>query len=182
MDYSSDKDHIVRLRQIEGVQILETLNCSAISERFFHRSRAWFIQRLNNNTVNGKPVSFTPQELLKLRTSLKTLASEITSFTHNIPNIPTDMSIKVYIIDDPILINFIQENDIDGFQSYLDESKEEDNFILFGEPECFDTDAEAVAFCAGIGYGTDERNPVERYTLRSCEECDLPFIEAIENY
>ncbi|MBD5176969.1 MAG: DUF5053 domain-containing protein [Bacteroidales bacterium] len=180
MDYS--KNNIVRIRHIEGAEILDTLNCAAISERFFNRCRSWFMQRLNNNIVNGKPASFSPEELLKLRTSLKVLASEITRFTSNIPNIPTDMSIKVYVVDDPTLIDFIQESDIDGFRVYLDESKEEDNFILFGEPECFDTEAEAIAFCTGIGYGFDERGPVERYPLRSCEECDLPFIEAIENY
>ncbi|MDE5969999.1 MAG: DUF5053 domain-containing protein [Muribaculaceae bacterium] len=173
---------IIRIRQLEGAQIFDTINCAAISERFFNRSRAWFIQRLNNNIVNRNPVSFTPDELLKLRASLKILASEITQFTYNIPNIPTDMSIKVYVIDDPMLIDFIQESDIDGFRSYLDESKEEDNFILFGEPECFDTEAEALAFCSGIGYGYDERGPIERYPLRSCEESDLPFIAAIENY
>ncbi|MDE5845701.1 MAG: DUF5053 domain-containing protein [Muribaculaceae bacterium] len=173
---------IIRIRQLEGAQIFDTINCTTISERFFKRSRAWFIQRLNNNIVNGKPVSFTPEELLKLRMSLKVLASEITDFTTNIPNLPTDMSIKVYVVDAPTLIDFIQESDIDGFRSYLDESKEEDNFILFGESECFDTEAEALAFCSGIGYGLDERSPIERYPLRSCEEADRPFIAAIENY
>ena len=181
MDYSQNSN-IVRIRQLAGAEILDAINCAAISERFFNRSRAWFTQRLNNNIVNGKPASFTPDELLKLRTALKVLTSEITDFTSNIPNIPTDMSIKVYIVDDPTLIGFIEESDIDGFRSYLDESKEEDKFILFGEPEYFDTEAEALAFCAGIGYGSDEHGSVERYPLRSCEESDLPFIEAIENY
>ena len=180
MDYSDN--NIVRIRQIEGAEIIDTLNCAAISERFFNRSRAWFTQRLNNNLVNGKPASFTPEELLKLRTSLKVLASEITRFTSKIPNIPTDMAIKVYVVDDPTLIDFIRESDIEGFRTYLNESKEEDNFILFGEPELFDTEAEAIAFCSGTGYGSDERGPIERYPLCSCEECDLPFIEAIENY
>ena len=174
MDYSD----IIRIRKIDGAQILDTMNRAAISERFFNRSRAWFIQRLNNNIVNGKPVSFTPEELLKLRTSLKVLASEITHFTSNIPNIPTDMSIKVYVIDDPASIEFFENDDIDGFKEYL----AEDDSIIFPEAECFDTEAEALAFCSGIGYGTNERGPVERYPLRSCEPADLPFIEAIENY
>lgn len=171
-------DDIIRIRRIDGAQILDTMNCAAISERFFNRSRAWFIQRLNNNIVNGKPVSFTPEELLKLRTSLKVLASEITQFTSNIPNIPTDMSIKVYVIDDPASIEFFENDDIDGFKEYL----AEDDTIIFPEAECFDTEAEALAFCSGIGYGLDERAPAERFPLRSSEEDDLPFIEAIENY
>ena len=176
MDYF--KRELIRIREIEGGQVFDTLNCAAIAKRFFHRSRAWFIQRLNNNTVNGKPASFSPDELLKLRVSLKVLASEITHFTSNIPNIPTDMSIKVYIVEDATAIDLIQSNDLDGFKAYL----AEDDTLYFGEPECFDTEAEALVFCAGIGYGVDERAPVERYPLRSCESNDLPFIEAIENH
>lgn len=171
-------DDIIPIRKIDRAQILDTMNCAAISERFFNRSRAWFIQRLNNNIVNGKPVSFTPEELLKLRTSLKVLASEIIHFTSNIPNLPTDMSIKVYVIDDPASIEFFENDDIDGFKEYL----AEDDTIIFPEAECFDTEAEALAFCSGIGYGTNESGPVEHYPLRSCEPSDVPFIEAIENY
>lgn len=88
------------------------------------------------------------------------------------------MSVKVYVIDDPILISFIEDGDLDGFKDYL----AEDDTIYFEEPEIFDTEAEALAFCSGIGYGLDERAPVERFPLRSSEEEDLPFIEAIENY
>lgn len=57
---------------------------------------------------------------------------------------------------------------------------ESDDTIYFNEPECFDTEAEAFVYCAGIGYGVDERAPVERYPLRSSEETDLSFIEAIK--
>lgn len=92
------------------------------------------------------------------------------------------MSIKVYIVEDATAIDFIQNNDLDGFKAYLDESKENEHYIYFDEPECFDTEAEALAFCAGIGYGLDERASVERYPLRSCEPGNLPFIEAIERY
>ncbi len=56
----------------------------------------------------------------------------------------------------------------------------DDDTLYFGEPECFDTEAEALAFCAGIGHGLDERATVARYPLRSCEPGDVPFIEAIE--
>ena len=88
------------------------------------------------------------------------------------------MPVKVYVIDDPILISFIEDGDLEGFKEYL----AEDDIIILPEPKCFDTEDEALAFCSGIGYGVDERAPVERYPLRSCEPDDLPFIEAIENY
>lgn len=174
MDYQT----IIPIRNIEGAKILDTLNCAAISERFFNRSRAWFIQRLNNNLVNGKPVSFTPEELLTLRTSLKILSSEIINFTSNIPNIPSDMSIKVYVITDSSAIEFLQNDDFDGFKNYLNEEEHLD----FGEPEYFDTESEALAYCSGIGYGSSESITPERYPLRSCEPADVPFIELIENY
>ena len=92
------------------------------------------------------------------------------------------MSIKVYVVEDTEAIDFIQNNDLDGFKAYLDETKENEHYLYFDEPECFDTEAEALAFCAGIGHGMDERAPVERYPLLSCEPDDVPFIEAIEGY
>lgn len=88
------------------------------------------------------------------------------------------MAIQVYVISDPLAIDFIQNEDLDGFKEYLDS----DDMLSFPEPEGFATEADALAFCSGIGFGTDERAPVERYPLRSSEECDLPFIEAIKNY
>ena len=178
MESTKKDNEIISLRQVKGADILDVLNCAGISGRFFNRSRAWFIQRLNNNIVNGKPVSFTPTELFKLRTALKILASEITDFTTNIPNIPTDMAIKVYIIEDPEAIQYFINDDVEGFKEYL----ASDDMLDFPAPEYFDTEAEALAFCSGIGYGTNERATPERYPLRSCEEVDLPFIAAIENY
>ncbi|MBD5132418.1 MAG: hypothetical protein HDT28_07535 [Clostridiales bacterium] len=88
------------------------------------------------------------------------------------------MAVKVYVISDPLAINFLVDDDIDGFKEYL----ESDKYLDFGEPEVFETGQQALAFCTGIGYGADESTTPELYPLRSCEESDLPFIEAIENY
>ncbi|ROT15916.1 hypothetical protein EEL48_02300 [Muribaculaceae bacterium Isolate-102 (HZI)] len=74
------------------------------------------------------------------------------------------------------LMNFVIDGDIEGFKEYLDSG----DTIYFNESECFDTEAEAFAYCADIDYGVDERAPAERYPLRSSEETDLPFIEAIK--
>ena len=87
------------------------------------------------------------------------------------------MSVEVYVVSDPLAIDFIQNEDFDGFKEYLDA----DDSLIISEPEEFATEAEALAYCAGIGYGTDERGPVERYPLRSCEECDRPFIEILKS-
>ncbi|MDE6287878.1 MAG: hypothetical protein K2M00_03725 [Muribaculaceae bacterium] len=88
------------------------------------------------------------------------------------------MPVKVYVISDPLAINFLVDDDFDGFKEYL----ESDDMLDFPEPEVFDSDAQALAFCAGLGYGANESTMPERYPLRSFEEADRPFIEAIENY
>ena len=87
-------------------------------------------------------------------------------------------SIKVYVVNDKIAIQFIEENDIDGFKEYL----AEEGCRYFAEPETFDTEAEALAFCAAIGHGCDERATPTRFPLRSNVDIDLPFIEAIKEY
>ena len=88
------------------------------------------------------------------------------------------MAVKVYVIKDRTAIEFIEDNDIDGFKDYL----AEEEYLMFDEPVEFETEQEALAFCAGIGYGKDESMPVEILPLRSFEEYDQPFIELIENY
>lgn len=88
------------------------------------------------------------------------------------------MAVKVYVISDPLAINFLVDDDIDGFKEYL----ESDEYLDFSASEIFETEEQAFAFCGGIGYDADESTTPERYPLRSCEESDLPFIEAIENY
>ncbi len=88
------------------------------------------------------------------------------------------MSAKIYVIKDCTAIDLIENNDVDGFRNYL----AEDEFLIFDDPVEFETEQEALAFCAGFGYGVDDRFPVAKFPLRSFEEYDMPFIEAIENY
>ena len=88
------------------------------------------------------------------------------------------MSAKVFVITDPNLIEFIENNDVDGFKNYLSE----DEYLMFDDPVEFTTEQEALAFCAGLGHGKMEGVPAEQFPLRSFEEYDQPFIEAIEIY
>ena len=88
------------------------------------------------------------------------------------------MPAKVYVISDPLAIDFIMDDDINGIRELLDS----DDTLEFPEPEVFDSEKQALAFSAGLGYGKDERAVPDRYPLRSCEPADAPFIEAIENY
>lgn len=169
-------DKIVRLRELKGAQILDVVSCAAISSRFFNRTRSWFMQRLNNNTVNGKPASFTPEELSRLSEALKTLASELISFTNKIPTMSTDSSIKVYVIEDPQLIRCLENDDFEGFK----ESLQEVDPLDIPDPECFDTEAEALSFCAGLGYGRDDYSPIHHYPLCSFKPVDVQYINIIE--
>ena len=167
----------LNIRNLPGAEVLEHINCAYIARRFFNRTRSWFIQRLNNNAVNGKPVGFSDAELLTLRSALLTLSKELKNYSSNLPNTES-MDVKVYVITDQTAIDLLTKDDLDGFKAYL----AEDDTLYFPEPETFATEEEALAFCAGIGYGIDERAPIERYPLRSCEPTDVPFIELIENY
>ena len=167
----------INIRNLPGAEVLEHINCAYIARRFFNRTRSWFIQRLNNNAVNGKPVGFSDAELLTLRSALLTLSKEIKNYSSNLLNTES-MDVKVYVITDQTAIDLLTKDDLDGFKAYL----AEDDTLYFPEPETFATEEEALAFCAGIGYGIDERAPIERYPLRSCEPTDVPFIELIENY
>lgn len=85
---------------------------------------------------------------------------------------------KVYVITNKTLIDLIEDNDIEGCKKYL----AEDDTLYFEDPVQFETESEALAFCAGLGYGVDDHNPVDRFPLRSFEEYDRPFIELIEKY
>ena len=167
----------INIRNLPGAEVLEHINCAYIARRFFNRTRSWFIQRLNNNAVNGKPVGFSDAELLTLRSALLTLSKEIKNYSSNLPNTES-MDVKVYVITDQTAIDLLTKDDLDGFKAYL----AEEDTIYFPDPEIFASEEEALAFCAGIGYGIDERAPIERYPLRSCEPTDVPFIELIENY
>lgn len=88
------------------------------------------------------------------------------------------MSVKVYVVSAPLAVDFIVNDNIEGFKELLDS----DDTLYFPEPEIFNTEEQALAFCAGLGYGKDERAIPDRFPLRSCEADDAPFIEAIESY
>lgn len=57
--------------------ITQYVSISYISTRFFGRSRAWLHNKLNGNLSNGKPSSFTPEELEKLKKALDVISNEI---------------------------------------------------------------------------------------------------------
>ncbi len=57
-------------------QDFEIINVAALARRL-SRSRHWFYQRLNGNTVNGKPAAFTDAELASIAAELQKIQAEI---------------------------------------------------------------------------------------------------------
>lgn len=52
------------------------------------------------------------------------------------------MSVKVYVINDPLAIDFLVNDDINGFMEYLDS----DEMLCLPELEIFDTEEQTIAF------------------------------------
>ncbi len=71
-----------------------------------------------------------------------------------------NMSVKVYIVKDRTAIDIIENNDIDGFRNYL----ADEEYMMFDEPVEFETGQEALAFCAGLGYGKIDGTPVAQFS------------------
>lgn len=67
-----------KLRFMENRQdLLRVVNGAYIAERFFGKTGSWFSQKLNNNIKNGKPCSFTSEELKTLSDALYTISYEL---------------------------------------------------------------------------------------------------------
>ena len=57
--------------------ILPAISVSYIAKTYFHRSPAWFNQRLNGNIVNGKKARFSEDELRTLSTALQEISEQV---------------------------------------------------------------------------------------------------------
>ena len=82
---------------------------------------------------------------------------------------------KVYILRDTEAIEYIVNDDLDGLKGAL-----ADGLAPELEVESFNSEAEALAFCAGLGHGRDERAVPNTFPLRSFEPADTPYIALLE--
>ncbi|SFO62383.1 DUF5053 domain-containing protein [Prevotella sp. tf2-5] len=57
--------------------ITEAISLSYIAKTYFGKSRAWLMQKVNGNTVNGKRASFTPSESKRMREALQDLSEKL---------------------------------------------------------------------------------------------------------
>lgn len=75
----------VEVRNILG-EMTDALSLSYLAKRYFEKDKTWLYHRLNNSKVNGKPASFSQQELIILADSLKDLSSKLSDISSNIAN------------------------------------------------------------------------------------------------
>ena len=62
---------------VKMLQVSQYVSLAYIADRFFGKSRQWLNNRLKGNFVNGKPASFTSDEIKKLSAALVQISDEI---------------------------------------------------------------------------------------------------------
>lgn len=62
-------------------ELLPAISLSFIAKNYFNKSRQWITQRLNGSMVNGKPASFTKEEIEILRFALSDLGKKLGSIS-----------------------------------------------------------------------------------------------------
>ena len=72
-------------KEIETIRTVKSISnmisFKYIAETYFNKSKAWFSQRLNGNTVHGKVCRFTDEELQTLRFALQEKKKKIGSLS-----------------------------------------------------------------------------------------------------
>lgn len=80
---SSARSTLSRVKQLKVKEqlseISEIVSMSYIAKNYFRKSRSWLSQRINEMSVNGKPVRFTPDELDIFNKALKEIAQKTAS-------------------------------------------------------------------------------------------------------
>ncbi|GAB6121024.1 DUF5053 domain-containing protein [Dysgonomonas termitidis] len=59
--------------------IIPAVSLVYIAKTYFNKTDAWLYQRINGNTVNGKPARFTQAEIDKLKYALNDLSKKLGS-------------------------------------------------------------------------------------------------------
>lgn len=62
-------------------EISEIISLSWIAKKYFGKTKNWLYQRINENTVNGKPCRFTDEEIKIFNHALKDISQKIGSLS-----------------------------------------------------------------------------------------------------
>ncbi|AQY21446.1 DUF5053 domain-containing protein [Riemerella anatipestifer] len=60
-------------------EVSDFISLSYLAEKYFGKTKSWLYQRINENTVNGKPAKFTEKEIETLNYALQDLSKKIGS-------------------------------------------------------------------------------------------------------
>lgn len=68
---------------VKGIinEMSSALSMAYIAKQYFGKDRSWLYQRINNTEVNGKPASFTQDELKILADSLGDLGNRLSALS-----------------------------------------------------------------------------------------------------
>lgn len=72
------------IRATDKNNLLKVVSMAYVAERFFGKSRYWLSHRLNGNIINGKPAEFKPDEYVKFKEALHTIAKELDELADNL--------------------------------------------------------------------------------------------------
>lgn len=65
-------------------EVQDVVSLSYIAQEYFKKDRSWLYQRINGTLVNGKPATFTENELMILADSLKDIGLKISEISKSI--------------------------------------------------------------------------------------------------
>jgi predicted Zn-dependent peptidase len=77
---SADRATALAMKQ-KLADIRPAISWVHIARKYFNKTDSWLYQRINGNTVNGKPASFTPAELDTLKHALGDLSKKLGSLS-----------------------------------------------------------------------------------------------------
>ena len=69
---------IVNMREILA-PVLPAISISYLAKNYFNKTPQWFYQRMNGNKVNGKPVSFSENEIKTLHFAIKDISKQLSA-------------------------------------------------------------------------------------------------------
>ena len=86
--YEGFMETVERVRTYRVQDALEPIapmiNMGYVTEHYFHRSRGWFSQRINGAIVNGKPATFTKEEIDILADALRDISKKLEDVANTI--------------------------------------------------------------------------------------------------
>lgn len=69
------KDVLTMREKLEPA--LSVISVSYLAKNYFHKTPQWFYQRMNGNRINGKPASFTKEEIEILNFAIQDISKKL---------------------------------------------------------------------------------------------------------